>query len=78
MSELTREEVDRRIPEVFHDLEMTGDMNPTENANDYWRRKLVETFDKARKMGYSEGYIDCEADQERADPEPTIDPHDID
>jgi len=38
----------QKIKEIFEELNISGDIAPFEDAADYWKRKLIEVFEKIK------------------------------
>jgi hypothetical protein len=36
---------DERIEEIFKELDISGDICPSEDVEDYWKRKLIEVYE---------------------------------
>ena len=45
MNDLTR---NVKIEEIFEKLDISGDIAPLEDVEDYWKRKLIEVFGKSK------------------------------
>ncbi len=42
----TTTKTDERIEEIFRELDISGDIYPLEEAEDYWKRKLIEVYEE--------------------------------
>ena len=40
----------KKIYEIFTELRISGDIMPLEDDVDYWQRKLIEVYKKAKRL----------------------------
>ncbi len=42
---IVKKMIEEKIKEIFEELDISGDIAPLEDAEDYWKRKLIEVFE---------------------------------